>query len=80
MICMTTTAPANYDLLYRLRTPAAQKRINNSNNPCEVCGKELDEGVARLYAVTDQGDYPIGSTCLAKVRKAGIPVDEYPAA
>lgn len=63
--------PAPYDALYALRTPAAEERLNRAKNPCEVCGRELDDQAE--LAMTDQGDYPVGSSCIRKVHKAGIP-------
>lgn len=64
------TFNTNYGDLYNLRTA---KYDGSGENPCEVCGKEIKQGQGSLV-VTDQGEYPIGSTCKAKARKAGFEI------
>ncbi len=57
--------------LSSIRTPDYHERSRLSCNPCEVCGREIKPGKGFMVA-TEQGDYPIGSTCVTKARKAGL--------
>ena len=68
-----TTTTSSIETLSSLRTPDYSDRMCKSDNPCEVCGREIKDGSGYLVE-TEQGDYPIGSTCGAKVRKAGLTV------
>jgi hypothetical protein len=61
------------DTLSSIRSADYHRRSRTSCNPCEVCGREIKDEHG-LYVETEQGDYPIGSTCATKARKAGLVV------